>query len=119
MVRQARDRGGRELVLMTWGLIPWFSKDGKPPPPLSAHEQGLRTAASYDCADCQRDFFFVGHRGDAMARFNKSIQPRPCRHDHRAVYLHGHWSQPYLLPYLFRRGHTVHLVDSASCPTES
>jgi hypothetical protein len=28
VVRQAKD-GGRELVLMQWGLIPWFSKDGK------------------------------------------------------------------------------------------
>jgi putative SOS response-associated peptidase YedK len=29
VVRQAKDGGGRELVLMQWGLILWFSKDGK------------------------------------------------------------------------------------------
>ncbi len=30
IVRQAKDGDSREPVLMTWGLIPWFSKDGKP-----------------------------------------------------------------------------------------
>ena len=29
VARQAKDGGGRELVLMQWGLVPWFSKDGK------------------------------------------------------------------------------------------
>jgi putative SOS response-associated peptidase YedK len=28
VVRQGKE--DRELVLMQWGLIPWFSKDGKP-----------------------------------------------------------------------------------------
>jgi putative SOS response-associated peptidase YedK len=26
VVRQAKDSGNRELVLMQWGLVPWFSK---------------------------------------------------------------------------------------------
>jgi putative SOS response-associated peptidase YedK len=29
-VRHSKE-GQRELVLMTWGLIPWFSKDGQCP----------------------------------------------------------------------------------------
>jgi putative SOS response-associated peptidase YedK len=29
VVRKAKEGDGRELVLMTWGMIPWFSKDGK------------------------------------------------------------------------------------------
>ena len=48
IVRQAKDRGGRELALMTWGLIPWFSKDGKPSfSTINARAEGLQTAASY------------------------------------------------------------------------
>jgi putative SOS response-associated peptidase YedK len=38
----------RELTLMQWGLIPWFSKDGKPSfSTINARAEGLRTAASY------------------------------------------------------------------------
>jgi hypothetical protein len=48
VVRQAKDGGGRELALLTWGLIPWFSKDGKPSfSTINARAEGLRTAASY------------------------------------------------------------------------
>jgi putative SOS response-associated peptidase YedK len=47
VVRQTNE-GGHELVLMTWGLIPWFSKDGKPSySTINARAEGLRTAASY------------------------------------------------------------------------
>ena len=47
-MRQARESGNRELVLMQWGLIPWFSKDGKPSfSTINARAEGLRTAASY------------------------------------------------------------------------
>jgi len=28
VARPAKEDGRRELVLMQWGLIPWFSKDG-------------------------------------------------------------------------------------------
>jgi putative SOS response-associated peptidase YedK len=57
VVRQARDGGGRELVLMTWGLIPWFSKDGKPVySTINARAEGVQTNASY------REPFSKGHR---------------------------------------------------------
>ena len=47
VVRQAKE-GGRELVLMAWGLIPWFSKDGKPSySTINARAEGVLTAASY------------------------------------------------------------------------
>ena len=40
--------GNRELALMQWGLIPWFSKDGKPSySTINARAEGIRTAASY------------------------------------------------------------------------
>jgi putative SOS response-associated peptidase YedK len=48
VVRKPKEGDGRELVLMTWGLIPWFSKDGKPSfSTINARAEGLRTAASY------------------------------------------------------------------------
>jgi putative SOS response-associated peptidase YedK len=48
-VRQAKDSGNRELVLMTWGLILWLSKDGKPSySTINARAEGLRTAASWE-----------------------------------------------------------------------
>jgi len=37
VVRQAKDTGNRELALMTWDLVPWFSKDGKPSSELAAN----------------------------------------------------------------------------------
>lgn len=46
IVRQGKE--GRELVLMQWGLIPWFSKDGKPSfSTINARAEGVQTAASY------------------------------------------------------------------------
>ncbi len=46
VVRQAKDGGGRELVLMQWGLIPWFTKDGKPSySTINARAEGVQTAA--------------------------------------------------------------------------
>ena len=43
-----KDDSGRELVLMQWGLIPWFSKDGKPSySTINARAEGVQTAASY------------------------------------------------------------------------
>ena len=48
VVRQAKNGGGRELVLMQWGLIPWFSKDGKPwYSTINARAEGVQSAASY------------------------------------------------------------------------
>ena len=48
IVRQAKDGGGRELVLMQWGLIPWFSKDGKPSySTINARAEGVQSAASF------------------------------------------------------------------------
>ena len=48
VVRQAKDDGNHELVLMQWGLIPWFSKDGKPSySTINARAEGIRTAAPY------------------------------------------------------------------------
>ena len=45
---QAKDGGGRELVLLQWGLIPWFSKDGKLSySTINARAEGLQTAASF------------------------------------------------------------------------
>ena len=47
VVRQARESGNRELVLMQWGLVPWFSKDGKPSySTINARAEGIQTAAS-------------------------------------------------------------------------
>src|SRR5688572_26595239 len=47
IVRQAKDGTGRELVLMQWGLTPWFSK-GKPSySTINARAEGVQTAASY------------------------------------------------------------------------
>ena len=46
VVRQAKDGGGRELVLMQWGLIPWFSKDGKPSySTINARAEGVQTCS--------------------------------------------------------------------------
>jgi putative SOS response-associated peptidase YedK len=48
VVRSAKNGEGRELVLMQWGLIPWFSKDGKPSySTINARAEGIQTAASY------------------------------------------------------------------------
>lgn len=48
VVRPAKDGGGRELVLMTWGLMPWFSKDGKLTySTINARAEGVQTNASY------------------------------------------------------------------------
>lgn len=48
VVRQAKEGGGRELVLMQWGLIPWFSKDGKLTySTINARAEGVQTNASY------------------------------------------------------------------------
>jgi putative SOS response-associated peptidase YedK len=39
---------GRELSLAHWGLIPWFSKDGKPSfSTVNARSEGVQSAASY------------------------------------------------------------------------
>ena len=47
VVRHAKE-GGRELVLMTWGLIPWFSKDGKLSySTINARAESVQTNASY------------------------------------------------------------------------
>ena len=46
VVRQASEV--RELRLMQWGLIPWFSKDGKPSYSTNnARAEGVQTTASY------------------------------------------------------------------------
>jgi len=56
VVRQGNN-GNRKLVLMRWGLIPWFSKDGKSSySTINARAEGLRTAASY------RESFVKGRR---------------------------------------------------------
>ena len=56
VVRQNKE-GQRELALMQWGLVPWFSKDGKPSfSTINARAEGARTAASY------RDPFRMGRR---------------------------------------------------------
>ena len=48
VVRQAKDDGNRKLVLMQWGLVPWFSRDGKPSySTINARAEGVRSAASY------------------------------------------------------------------------
>jgi putative SOS response-associated peptidase YedK len=42
-VRQG-NKGNRELVLMQWGLIPWFSKDGKLTySTINARAEGVQT----------------------------------------------------------------------------
>jgi putative SOS response-associated peptidase YedK len=47
VMRQNKE-GQRELALMQWGLVPWFSKDGKPSfSTINARAEGVRTAASY------------------------------------------------------------------------
>ena len=57
VVRQAKDSGARELVLMQWGLIPWFNKDSKPSySTINARAEGVQTAASF------RDPFSKGRR---------------------------------------------------------
>jgi putative SOS response-associated peptidase YedK len=46
IVRQGKE--GRELVLMQWGLIPWFSKDGKLSfSTINARAESVRNANSY------------------------------------------------------------------------
>lgn len=48
VVRSAKDGSGRELVLMIWGLIPWFSKDGKLTySTINVRAESVRTNASY------------------------------------------------------------------------
>lgn len=45
---QAEEGDGRELALLQWGLIRWFSKDSKTSfSTINARAEGLRTAASY------------------------------------------------------------------------
>ena len=47
VMRQNKE-GQRELALMQWGLVPWFSKDGKPSfSTINARAEGVRTAASW------------------------------------------------------------------------
>ena len=47
-VRQTKDGGGRELTPMPWGLIQWFSMDGKPSySTINARSEGVQTASSY------------------------------------------------------------------------
>ena len=46
VVRQSKE--DRELALMQWGLVPWFSKDGKISySTINARAEGVRTNASY------------------------------------------------------------------------
>jgi putative SOS response-associated peptidase YedK len=46
-VRQNKE-GQRELTLMQWGLVPWFSKDGKTSySTINARAENVRTNASY------------------------------------------------------------------------
>jgi putative SOS response-associated peptidase YedK len=48
LVRQTKDDGNRKLVLMQWGLVPWFSKDGKPSySTINARAESVQTNASY------------------------------------------------------------------------
>jgi hypothetical protein len=45
---QAAEKKGREIALMQWGLIPWFSKQGKPSySTINARAEGVQTNASY------------------------------------------------------------------------
>jgi putative SOS response-associated peptidase YedK len=47
IVRQNKE-GERELALMQWGLVPWFSKDGKLSySTINARAEGVRSNASY------------------------------------------------------------------------
>lgn len=47
VVRQNKE-GNRELALMQWGLVPWFSKDGKTSySTINARAEGVRSNASY------------------------------------------------------------------------
>jgi len=46
VVRQSKE--DRELALMQWGLVPWFSKDGKISySTINARAEGVRSNASY------------------------------------------------------------------------
>jgi putative SOS response-associated peptidase YedK len=47
VVRQNKE-GQRDLALMQWGLVPWFSKDGKPTySTINARAESVRNSASY------------------------------------------------------------------------
>ena len=71
VVRQAKNDGNRELVLMQWSLVPWFSKDGKPSySTINARAEGIRTAASY------REPF---SKGAAALRRHRDISNGPGR----------------------------------------
>lgn len=47
IVRQSRERGGRELVLARWGLVPFFTKDLKDIKGLSTIKQQKELGRMY------------------------------------------------------------------------
>ena len=87
--------GGREIAMMEWGLIPWFSKDGKPSyATINARAEGARTNASYRepfktrrCIVPATGYIeFTGPKGDKTAHLF-------TRKDGRPIALGGLWDR--------------------------
>ena len=75
IVRLSRDSGERELALLRWGLVPYWSKGGKALfSSINARAETLETSPAYREAFQTRrclvpaDFFYEWHRLDAKAK---------------------------------------------------
>ena len=83
IVRLSRDSGERELALLRWGLVPFWSKGGKALfSSINARAETLETNAAYSEAFQMRrclvpaDFFYEWHRLDAKAKQPYAIELR-------------------------------------------
>src|SRR5215469_6769137 len=81
IVRLSRETGERELVPLRWGLVPFWSKDGKAGfSSINARAEGLQTSAAYRESFHKRrclvlaDFFYEWHKIDAKARQPYAIE---------------------------------------------
>jgi putative SOS response-associated peptidase YedK len=87
--------GGREIAMMEWGLVPWFSKDGKRQwSTMNARSDTVRTAASFRnpflkqrCIVPATGYIeFSGPKEDKIARYFTRI-------DGQTIALGGLWER--------------------------
>jgi hypothetical protein len=90
VVRQASE--SREIALMRWGLIPYFSKHGKPSySTIIARSEGVQSAASYRAPFRKRRYTRARQCQERCARFRAN---RMCANPGKQLcgkcFLRGH-----------------------------
>ena len=95
IVRPTREGDGREVAMMEWGLVPWFSKDGKREwSTMNARSETVRTAATFKAPFLKQRCIvpatgyieFSGPKGDKVARYF-------TRTDGQTIALGGLWER--------------------------